>query len=170
MAVDMGFDESGNKDVLLVSAQLGVVQKARVMKTKWKAALRETRVPFFHSVDYDNITKGVFSKLSREERKELLELLAGHLRKRMFVGLTVKVTLSNYNDKTDNEFRSRWAAAYSFCIQVLLSYANLVMEIFHLGDEVNVLIEDGHANVEQAFQILHRIDLLPVFRTKLSMI
>ena len=157
MAVDMGFDEGGDQDTLILSAQVGIVAQSKKMHTRWKALIRKAELPFFHSIDYDNVTKGIFRHLSKNERSELLEALCGHLRKRMTVGLTVKMTLSNYKSKTDNEFRSRWAAAYPFCAEVLVSYANLVMQAFGLGDEINILIEDGHPNASQAVGIFERM-------------
>ena len=71
MAVDMGFDESGSHDILLVSVQVGVVQRAKKLKTAWKTILRENCVPYFHSVDYDNFDKGVFRHLDREAALEV---------------------------------------------------------------------------------------------------
>jgi hypothetical protein len=157
MAVMMGFDESGRGDTLLVSAQIGVVQTARKMDTKWKAELRKQHIPFFHSVDYDNVTGGVFKGLTREERRKLLDYLTFHLRKRMFFGMTAKITISTYNAKTDNKFRSQWAAAYSFAVQLVMLQTSLVLEHFKLGDEVHILLEEGHANSAQAIQILLRM-------------
>jgi hypothetical protein len=157
MGVDLGIDESGSGDVLVVSVQTGVVEKARKMKSKWRTELRKSGVKFFHSVDYDNATKGIFKHLDRTKRKILLQSLSGNLRKRMLFGMTAKLTISSYNEKTDNKFRSQWAAAYPFAIQVLMLYVHLVMASFGLGDEINVLIEDGHKNAGQALDILQRM-------------
>jgi hypothetical protein len=157
MAVDMGFDESGSHDVLLLAVQVGVVQKARKMKTSWKTLLRDAKVPFFHSVDYDNFSKGVFSHLARKERSELLKALSGLIRKRLRFGITAKITVSNWNSKTDPEFRSRWAAAYSFAMQMLMLETRILLEKAQLGYDVNILLEEGHKNAGQAINILRGI-------------
>lgn len=159
MAVDMGFDESGSHDVLLLSVQVGVVQKSKRMKTAWKTLLRNAKVPFFHSVDYGNISKGVFAHLNLQERTALLESLCGHLRRRLSFGITAKVTISNWNSKTDNKFRSRWAAAYSFAMQMLMLETRVLLENRNLGYDVHMLLEDGHKNAGQAIDILRRIKL-----------
>jgi hypothetical protein len=159
VAVDIGFDESGSHDILLLAAQVGLVQKSRKLKTVWKSILGDSRVPFFHSVDYDNFSKGVFCHLSREERTLLLQSLCGHLRKRMLFGITGKITISNYNSKTNNAFRSQWAAAYSFAMQMLMLGVRLQLERLQLGYDVNILLEDGHKNAGQAINILRKIKL-----------
>lgn len=156
MAVSIGFDESGSGDTLLMSAQIGVCQKARKMNTKWKARLKQAHIPFFHSVDYEK-SGGVFRGLSRDDRRELLRDLAVHLRTRMFFGMTAKITISSYNAKTDNKFRSSWAAAYSFAMQLVMLQTSIVLDAFGLGDEVNVILEDGHRNAMQAMDILQRM-------------
>ncbi|HEY1801893.1 MAG TPA: hypothetical protein VGG46_13240 [Terriglobales bacterium] len=157
MAVDMGFDESGSHDILLLSVQVGVVQKARRMKTAWKTLLREAKIPFFHSVDYGNFSKGIFKHLSRDERQELLSSLSGNLRKRMLFGITGKVTISNWNSKTDPKFRGEWAAAYSFAMQMLMLETRVILEKLRVGYDVNILLEDGHKNAGQAINILRSI-------------
>jgi len=157
MAVDMGFDESGSHDILLVSVQVGVVQRAKKLKTAWKTILRENCVPYFHSVDYDNFDKGIFRHLDRGARNRLLRSLGGHLRRRMLFGITGKITVSAYNAKTDNRFRSEWSAAYGFAMSMLMLQTRILLDGSGLGDEVNVLIEDGHKNSGQALQIVQRI-------------
>jgi len=141
----------------LLAVQVGVVQKARKMKSAWKSILRDAKVRFFHSVDYDNYSEGVFAHLNREQRSELLIGLSGHLRKRMLFGITGKITISNWNSKTNNEFRSRWAAAYSFAMQILILETRILLEKCQVGYDVNILLEDGHKNAAQAIQILRGI-------------
>jgi hypothetical protein len=157
MAVDIGYDESGSVDTLLVTAQVGVVSKARKMKTAWRTLLREAGVPYFHSVDYDNFDDGVFKGLTREERHSLLCSLSGHVRKRMLFGITGKLTVSRYDSQTTNEFRSQWGTAYSFAIQMLMLIIHLRLEEHRLGREANVLVEGGHRHSNQVLQILEKI-------------
>lgn len=157
MAVDLGYDEGGCGDTLLVSLQMGVTQKAKKFKKSWKADLLESGIPFFHSVDYDNFDDGIFRGMSHDTRKLLLASLTGHLRKRMLFGMTAKVTVSLYNSKTDSNLRSQWGTAYSFAIQMLMLVAHQLMEKQNLGMEVNVLVEEGHRHSQQMLQILQRI-------------
>ncbi len=157
MAVDLGYDEGGCGDTLLVSVQAGIVQKAKKLKTSWKADLNKAKIPFFHSVDYSNFDGGQFRGMSRQSRQELLSSLTGHIRKRLLFGMTAKVTLSYYNAEATPHIRSVWGTAYSFAIQMLMLITHEIMEKQNLGIDINVLIEDGHANSEQMLQILGRI-------------
>jgi hypothetical protein len=157
MAVDLGYDEGGNGDVLLVSVQVGVTQKARKLKTAWKSDLRKAKIPFFHSVDYTNLDAGIFRGMKRQERQELLASLSGHVRKRLLFGMTAKVTQSHYNSKISNDMRSQWGTAYSFAIQMLMLITRIIMDESKLGIDVNVVIEDGHPNSGQMVEILGRI-------------
>ncbi len=157
MAVSLGYDEGGSGDTLLVSVQAGVFQKAKKLKTWWKSDLQKAHIPFFHSVDYGNFDDGIFRELSREKRQKLLASLASHIRKRMLFGMTAKVTLSHYNSQATSHIRSEWGTAYSFAIQMLMLITHELMEKWKLGNEINILIEDGHPNSEQMLQILGRI-------------
>lgn len=49
MAFDLGYDEGGAGDTLLVSVQIALTEQARKLKRQWKAALGD--VEFFHSKD-----------------------------------------------------------------------------------------------------------------------
>lgn len=154
VALDIGFDESGSGDVLLVSLQLGTVQRARKLKTRWQAELNKVDIPFFHSKDFRNLKGGIFKKLTAEQRARLLGVLTAIMRKRLSIGYTGKVTISRFNSKSDNTLRSRWGAAYSFAIQMLLLVTRLWLDDHKLGADVNILVEDGHKNSNQIVEIL----------------
>jgi hypothetical protein len=157
MAVDLGYDEGGQGDTLLVSLQVGVVRKAIKMKTAWRADLRKAKIPFFHSVDYDNFDAGIFQGMDREARASLLASLSSHLRKRMLFGMTAKVTISYYNSIATPDIRSQWGTAYSFAIQMLMLVTHEILQQRKLGTEINILVESGHPNSQQILQILGRI-------------
>lgn len=71
MAVDLGYDESGegDGDILVVSMQLGLTERVWRMNKLWKKELAKANVPFFHSKDYDNYTGGIFRDLPKRRRK-----------------------------------------------------------------------------------------------------
>jgi hypothetical protein len=156
MAVDIGFDESGDRNTLLLSAQVGVVGKVRKMGTAWKTRLFRDNVDYFHAVEYDR-SSGVFGHLDRRARKELLHCLGSHLRKKMLFGITVKIDPHSYKLRTDNKFRSQWATAYPLAMQAIMLITAIALEKQKLGNEVNIVLESGHANVNQALDILLRM-------------
>jgi hypothetical protein len=120
VAVDLGFDESGNSDTLILGAQVGTIERARKMKTKWRAELGKAKVAHWHSIDYRKYGEGVFMHLSANDRKSLLAALSAHLRRRLSFGVIARITVSKYNAKMSNDIRSRWGSAYSAAIQFML--------------------------------------------------
>lgn len=154
MAVDLGFDESGEGDVLLVSMQIGSAKKNKRMKKLWQKELGKARVPYFHSRDFNNYAGGVFRDLSRQKRQQLLDSLAQLTRLRLETGVTATVSKKLFTGMTDREFRSKYATEYSFAVQMLLLCGPLFLEPLGLGLDVNIIIEEGHRNSAQALQIL----------------
>lgn len=169
MAVDLGYDEGGADDTLLVSVQMAVTEQARKLKRHWKSALGP--VPFFHSKDLWNFNGGVFTDagLDRPQREQLLKELRKIIHRHLTLGLTVNVSKKLYDSLTTNEFRSQWGTAYSFAINVLLVTAHLEFNYGKLNAlpnpglpvDVNVLIEDGHKNSAQALAIVQGSKEIP---------
>jgi len=157
MAVDLGYDESGNDKIVIVSMQLATVQKAKKLKTSWREHLKKANLEFFHSIDFGKIDGGIFRTMNREERGILLAKLSQIIRTRAEIGLSVWVDIEQYNKKTTQPIRSRFGAAYTHAINVLMLTARLYCFGHGLGIDVNVLIEGGHRNSEQAFQILESL-------------
>lgn len=159
MAVDLGYDESGEVggDILVVSMQIGLTEKIRRLNKLWKKELAKANVPFFHSKDYDNHTGGIFRNLPRRRRKLLLERLAQLARLRFDIGISATISQSEYKAKTDNDWRSKWAAPYSFVVAILTLSAQVYVEHMKLGYEANVLVESGHKNAGQVLDILRTL-------------
>jgi hypothetical protein len=159
MAVDLGYDESGEVggDVLVVSMQIGRTEKVRRLNKLWKKELAKAKVPFFHSKDYGNYTSGVFRDLPRQRRKLLLERLAQLARLRFDIGISAAISQSQYIANTDQDWRSKWAAPYSFLVAILTLSAQVYVKHMNLGYEANVLVESGHRNAGQVLDILRTL-------------
>jgi len=155
MGIDLGYDESGSGDTLLVSVQLGISDQAKKLKRKWRARLRAAGVDYFHSKEFANFRHGVFNGLDRSQRRELLHDLSKVIRQHLSIGITARITKSIYEAKTTQAFRSRWGTAYTFAIQMLVVSAYVYAERFHLSPDFNILIEDGHRHAAQAVETLH---------------
>ena len=155
MAIDLGYDESGSGDTLLVSMQLGVTDQAKKLRRKWKGKLRAADVEYFHAKEFDNFSHGVFAGLDRHERIKLLRELSRLAVQHLSIGITAKVTKSIYEQKTTPAFRSRWGTAYTFAIQMLVVSGYLFAKHSRLRPEFNILIEDGHRHAGQAIKTLH---------------
>jgi hypothetical protein len=155
LAIDLGFDESGSGDILLVSMQLAVREQAKKLHRQWEKALNETGIKYFHSKEFGNFSHGVFTGISRDERQRLLTELTCLVSRHLSIGITGKVTKSIYDQKTTKEFRSRWGTAYTFAIQMLVVSAYLYADHFSLRPDFNVFLEYGHRHAAQAIQGLH---------------
>jgi hypothetical protein len=156
MALQLGYDEGGSGDELLVSVQLGITEQAKRFERHWKKRLG--RVEYFHSKDLWNFTKGPFTKagLSRPERSQLLEDLSDYIHELLCVGITARISQKLYNENTTQDFRSQVGAAYGFTVSSLLLCAYLWMQKINMRSEVNIIIEDGHKNAGGAVLLLNR--------------
>jgi hypothetical protein len=168
MAVDLGYDEGGADDILLISVQMAITEQAKTLKRQWKAALGN--VEYFHSKDLWNFSSGVFTdaRLNRRQREDLLKDLRKIIHRHLALGLTAKISKGVYDSLTTNDFRSRWGTAYSFAVNLLMLCTHL--EFTKLEDpykpgsplDLNVLIEDGHRHSAQALEIVQDAKNIPV--------
>ncbi len=164
MAVDLGYDESGSGDILIVSVQVAVTEQARKLKRQWKSRLSLARLEHLHAKDFGNYTGGVFTKagLDRRERHELLQDLARLIHRHVTAGITARVSVSEYDRIIPQRFRSNTGTAYGFLIDMCLLRTHLLLNDLHLPTDVNILIERGHANCNQVAQILGELQRVPV--------
>ncbi len=157
MAIDLGYDEGGSGDTLLVSAQVGITDQAKKFKKEWKRRLVDANdLPYFHSVDFDNYTGGVFTKagLNRNERGELLGDLCDFVHDRLLFSVTARVSISEFNSLSDQVTRSRHGTAYGFAINMCMLTAYILVKKLSLQPHFNILVEAGHRNSNQVAQIL----------------
>ena len=162
MAFDLGYDESGSGDRLLVSVQVGVTEQARRLKKQWRKRLGE--LEFFHSKDFGNYNSGIFTKagLDRWQRSALLSDLSKLIHRYLLFSVTAAVSIEEYNANTTPKFRSRMGTAYGFLIDMCLLSAHACLGDLGLKSEYNILIESGHRNSEQVAQILELVRDIPV--------
>jgi hypothetical protein len=157
MAIDLGYDEGGSGDTLLVSAQVGITEQAKKLKKEWKRRLWDANdMPYFHSVDFDNYTGGAFTKssLDRDERSELLGDLCGLIHDRLLFSITARVSIKEFNSLSDQVTRSRHGTAYGFAINMCMLTAYILVKKLNLQPHFNILVEAGHRNSNQVAQIL----------------
>jgi hypothetical protein len=159
MAVDLGFDESGSGDTLLVSVQVGVTEQAKKLKKHWLRRLGN--LEYFHSKDFNNYTSGVFTKagLTRPDRQALLKDLARLIRTRLSVGIVSLVSKAEYNENTTQAFRSLHGTAYGFLIDMCLVMTDQLIGDMGIVSDFNILVEDGHRNAQQVAMSLRKLNL-----------
>jgi hypothetical protein len=152
MAFDLAFDEGGNGSDLLVSMQLGTVERARKLRKRWSPKLRG--LPYFHSCEFDNISSGIFKGRSKEQREKIMNDLCVLIHRHLTLGATTRIDTKMYDRVTTPAFRSRWGTAYTFSINTLSIIAWIYFRDRGVDPDVNILIEDGHRNSAQAVQYL----------------
>ena len=122
MSIDLGFDESASStgDTLIVGCQLAVTNAAKRFKSDYSARLGT--LPYFHSKDFRNLTGGVFTKagLDQNARTALLTDLCNLIHRQVVCGISAHVSVKEYERNTTHEFRSRFATAYAFLINVCM--------------------------------------------------
>src|SRR5207249_10700232 len=131
------------------SCQIAITEQAKKLKRQWKSRLGQLK--YFHSVDVDNYSQGVFSEagLSRHQRHELLKDLAKLIHRHVIAGITACVSISEYNRLTTPEFRSRAGTAYGFLIDMCMLRTHGLLKELRLPTKLNILVERGHRNSEQ---------------------
>ena len=118
MAFDLGYDESGSGDILIVSVQVAITEQARKLKRQWKSRLGLANLKHFHAKDFGNYTGGVFTKagLNQAARHELVNDLAKLIHRHVLAGITARVRISDYDQIIPQRFRSNTGTAYGFLI------------------------------------------------------
>jgi hypothetical protein len=166
IAVDLGYDEGGAGDTLIVAVQIGIIEQSKKLKRQWKARLAAANdLKFFHSVDFGNYTGGVFTKagLNRKERHELLKDLAKLIHCHLIAGISARVSISAYDRIIPKEhvFRARTGTAYGFLISECLNNAHALLDHLRIPSKLNIVIEGGHNNSQQAIQLLGELQKVP---------
>jgi hypothetical protein len=159
IVIDVGFDESGTppKKLLVVSAILGQTSQMRKLAMAWRQDLHESNVEFFHGKEHWNRRSKAYHGLSITKRKELLSRLIGYIHKYIRIGMSAHINTEEYKSLTTSEFRTEWGSAYAFTMQMLFLRIHLQLKSWKAEHEtVNILIEDGHANVRQACEIISK--------------
>lgn len=154
--IDCGIDESKQSRTswLVVSAVIGRTKEMRTLKKHWSQDLGAYGVDYFHAKDHWNLKAPNYHNLGMDDRKILLKKLMKDFQKNVERGFSVYVDEEAYKGFTTPRFRSNFGSAYAFSIQVL--YVMIYQYLMSKGRDregVNVLIEDGHRNARQAFEI-----------------
>jgi hypothetical protein len=154
--IDIGIDESGGKNnLLVVSALAGQTARMRKMSHAWTASLEGVGVDYFHAKEHWNRRSKAYHRVSIAKRRWLVQQCVRHIHKYAVAGFSVAIDTKDFDQITDQRFKTEWGSSYSFAIQLLF-----IMIHFHLRkrdalhEPVNVLIEDGHKNSRQIIEII----------------
>ena len=154
--IDCGIDESGStKHLLVVSALIGQTSLMKKMSRAWTVDLKRHNVDFFHSKEHWNRKAKPYHGISMIKRRTLLTCLVGHIHRYAEAGFFVCIDTKEFDQIVTNRFKTQWGSSYSFAIQLLFIIIHLnLRQRGHLHETVNILIEDGHKNANQAMEII----------------
>jgi hypothetical protein len=151
--IDVGIDESksSGSSLLVVSAIVGNTSLMRKFDREWKRDLTAKGVDYFHATEHWNGSSKAYHGISRSEREELLASLVGHIHHRFLFAASSIVDEDEYRSCASERFRSQYGSPYGFAFQMLMTC--IFVELVRQGKQnqpINILIEDGHRNSQQA--------------------
>jgi len=149
--IDIGIDESESGSRLVVSGIVGKTSPMRKLDAEWKAELAKAGVDYFHAKEHWNLRSKAYHGISTDAREKLLNRLVLHLHHRFLFGASSIIDEAEYRDCTTPRFRSQYGSAYAWGFQSLM--LTILVELTRqkrANQPVNILIEDGHKNAQQA--------------------
>lgn len=158
--IDCAFDESGSKEshrgnLLVVSGYFGATSRMARLSRSWQGTLDGFGVPYFHTKELWNGRSELFRGLSKSQRKRLLSALIESVHHNVQWGFSAFIDPDYYVSKTSERFRSQWGSAYTFAMRLTILFFILILERERrAGEAVNILIEGGHPNANQALEMM----------------
>jgi Protein of unknown function (DUF3800) len=97
-----------------------------VFERKWKATLKEYKLPFFHMKDFANF-KGHYEGWSEERRKKLFGKLMLHMETIAPLPIGIIIPMEEFRKLTEEE-QGYFEDPYYFCWQSMIAMANTYLE------------------------------------------
>jgi hypothetical protein len=155
VVIDIGIDESGAKNLLVVSALAGQTARMKKMSKAWTASLERVGVDYFHAKEHWNRRSKAYHGISVTKRRWLLQQCVKHIHKYSMAGFSVAIDSKEFDRITDQRFKTEWGSSYSFAIQLMFIMIHFYLrKRSALQEPVNILIEDGHKNSKQIIEII----------------
>ena len=128
---DVFLDESGAFDtkegILCIAGYVLHSEAAKAMDAEWASVLKDYKIPYFHMVDCAH-GAGIFEKLPKERRAQLVKELIALIKKNTIGGFAVMVRKGMFN--------LQGADPYSFLAQVCLFAATARIKVELLQGDV----------------------------------
>jgi hypothetical protein len=153
--IDWGMDESGdpNQKMLVVSAVIGQSSRMRKLERRWLIDLERYGVDYFHARKHWNLSAGCYHHISVRKRKELLAGLSASIGKYCVASLGAEISISEFEASVSPRFKNTFGSAYAYGVNLLLVMTRLLLgRTSDTHQAINILIEDGHRNANQAIE------------------
>jgi hypothetical protein len=142
---------------LVVSAIVGNTSQMIRMSSSWNRDLKASGVDYFHAKDHWNGSAEQYHGIDRPAREKLAVRLISRITRRFDFGVSALVNEDEYRREASPRFRSQYGSPYGFAFQMAMSM--IFLELTRQGrvnQPVNILIEDGHANANQAITLIEQ--------------
>jgi hypothetical protein len=139
---------AGGEPLLVLVGYLADHTDWAAFSESWdREILKKYGLPHFHAKDLRSSNSKVYRYFDFSQRRELLATSCKVIGDHIGGGAVVYMRPSNWKRNTTPGQRSRWGSAYGVCMELLLGAFN---EIVPGPQRVNVFLEDGHANADDA--------------------
>lgn len=159
IVIDWGMDESEqqSKNLLVLSAVIGPTAQMKKLKRSWTKTLTQNGVDFFHAKDHWNQKYEPYHGLSRDKREIMLSDFVSSMHKRCDGTLSVEVNRDEFENNVSSRFKNTFGSAYAWGVNMLLTLTRIHLVATRcIHEEINILIEDGHKNAQQAIDLVKR--------------
>ena len=156
-SLELYIDESADpsKQNLVVAGYVSTIDAWAEFSSLWNGRLVAYGIPYFHMTDFMSPRSSLFRHLQGPMRTEILRDLLALIRAYTVLGVSCSICPREYNSLTSTEFRGRYGAAYAMALTgCILTLGKVLSDDSISFDELNVIMEDGHPNVRQAYELL----------------
>jgi hypothetical protein len=153
--IDWAMDESGdpNQKILVVSAVMGQTSCMKKLTRRWLIDLDRYGVDYFHARKHWNQSAGCYHRISARKRRELLTGLSANIGKYCIASFGAEINIEEFEKNASQRFKNTFGSAYAYGVNLLLIMTRVFLSL--TGDthqDINILIEDGHKNANQAIE------------------
>jgi hypothetical protein len=154
-------DESGthSDELLIVSGCVASVDRWTSLEREWRSILDYYHLPHLHFKEFFNSPPSrPFRALTDADKRDIILRASSIIRDSLLFVFTCTISPIQHRHLTSDKFRSRYGSAYGLCVQVFLLEANnLLTQPVNEYQILNVFIEQGHKNANDAIRLIRLI-------------
>jgi hypothetical protein len=157
------------KKILVVSAILGQTSCLKKFAQRWRVDLDRYGVDYFHARKHWNGSARCYNHISVRKRRDLLAGLAANIGKYCVASLGVEIDINEFNSNASERFKNTFGSAYAYGVHLLLVMIRIFLSLTNdTHQDINIVIEDGHKNANQAIEQISRWKRKPGTVLKIS--
>lgn len=123
---------------------------------EWASALQSASIAYFRMSEFANGT-GEASRLSRDDRSDLVRRLIGIIKRRAGVGAVVGVSTGDFNSTFNQDAQAKYGGMYTLGTQLCLSCIERWCDERQIDADIAYVFEAGHPSQTEASRYLNII-------------